>query len=142
VRTLSYAALVRPHCSKASGCLVNKEYRSSSNATLSVAGTRATLRLDDEAEAALIGIIRSELARSAPTDVVALDGCGSLFGVARVPALIGKLADEIPGRLLVTFPGKHVGGVYRLLDARDGWNYHATPFPCRPTIRPEGLRGC
>lgn len=82
-----------------------------------------------EAEAALTGVIRSELGQSAPSDVLALDGCGSLFGVARVSALIGKVADVIPGRMLVAFPGKHAGGVYRLLDARDGWNYHAVPVP-------------
>lgn len=82
-----------------------------------------------EAEAALIGVIRDELEVSASTDVVALDGCGSLFGVARVSALIGRVAAAVPGRLLVTFPGKHAGGVYRLMDARDGWNYHAVPVP-------------
>ena len=47
---------------------------------------------------------------------------GALFGIARVSTLISRIADAIPGRLLIGFPGKHAGGVYRLLDARDGWN--------------------
>ena len=69
-------------------------------------------------------------------DVLAVDGCGALFGVARVSTLISKIADSVPGRLLVGFPGKHSGGVYRLLDARDGWNYHAIPIPSRQcTVR-------
>ena len=32
------------------------------------------------------------------------------------------------GRLLVFFPGEVEGNNYRLLDARDGWNYLATPI--------------
>jgi hypothetical protein len=35
----------------------------------------------------------------------------------------------VPGRLLQTFPGTHEGGIYRLLDARDGWNYLAVSIP-------------
>ena len=57
-----------------------------------------------EAEAALIGVIRAELEVSASTDVVALDGCGSLFGVAKVSSLIGKVAAAVPGRLLGPSP--------------------------------------
>jgi hypothetical protein len=33
--------------------------------------------------------------------------------------------SAIRGRLLVFFPGRHDGSNYRLLDARDGWNYLA-----------------
>jgi hypothetical protein len=32
------------------------------------------------------------------------------------------------GRLLVFFPGSRDGNVYKLLDAREGWNYLATPI--------------
>lgn len=82
-----------------------------------------------DAEQALIADVRSQLLACTSTDVLALDGCGSLFGIVRVSTLIGKIADAIPGRMLVAFPGKHAAGVYRLLDARDGWNYHAIPIP-------------
>lgn len=82
-----------------------------------------------EVEAALIDEVRQALAACTANDVLAIDGCGSLFGVARVSTLIDRVATAIPGRLLVGFPGKHSGGVYRLLDARDGWNYHAVPIP-------------
>jgi hypothetical protein len=49
--------------------------------------------------------------------------------LARVSALAEQVAHEIRGRLLLFFPGRHANGVYRLLDARDGWSYRATPIP-------------
>lgn len=59
--------------------------------------------------------------------VVALYGIGSLFGFVRVSRLMEMVAPRIRGRLLVFFPGEHDNGNYRLLDARDGWNYLAVP---------------
>lgn len=82
-----------------------------------------------DVEDALVATVRASLKDCGPNDVLALDGCGSLFGVAKVSTLISRVADSVPGRLLVAFPGKHAAGVYRLLDARDGWNYHAIPIP-------------
>ncbi|MND90964.1 hypothetical protein D3C80_830680 [compost metagenome] len=82
-----------------------------------------------DAERALVGELRGALGQCTSNDVLALDGFGSLFGLVRVSTLIGKIADAIPGRMMVTFPGKQAGGIYRLLDARDGWNYHAIPIP-------------
>ena len=38
------------------------------------------------------------------------------------------ISREVRGRLLVFFPGEHERGNYRLLDARDGWNYLAVPI--------------
>ena len=60
--------------------------------------------------------------------VVALLGLASLFGLARVAELIAKVDSEIPGRLLAFFPGQRDGSNWRLLNARDGWNYHAVPI--------------
>lgn len=68
-----------------------------------------------------------------PTTVVALVGVGSLFPMIRVSDLLQGVADRVGGRLLVLFPGSFERGNYRLLDARDGWNYLAIPI----TI-PEG----
>ncbi len=67
--------------------------------------------------------------------VVALSGIGSLFPMVRVSSLIQAIAADIRGRLLIFFPGALEHGNYRLLDARDGWNYLAIPI----TI-PEGAR--
>lgn len=62
--------------------------------------------------------------------VVALLGVGSLFGLARVSTVVEGIKDVIKGRLLVFFPGEHhrENHTYRLLDARDGWNYLAIPL--------------
>jgi len=62
-------------------------------------------------------------------DMLALIGAGALFGLIRVSALTEKVAPLVRGRLLLLFPGRHDNGVYRLLDARDGWSYRATPIP-------------
>lgn len=61
--------------------------------------------------------------------IVGLLGAGSLFGLGenvRVSALIENIQDLIEGRLLVFFPGEVDGNNYRLLGAKDGWNYLAT----------------
>ena len=66
-----------------------------------------------------------------PDGVVALLGAGTLFGLGdavKVSALLNTVNDAVSGRLLVFFPGQQEGNRYRLLDARDGWNYLATPI--------------
>ncbi len=80
-------------------------------------------------EAYLIKELETRLGECGPNDIFALTGVASLFGFLRASTLISKIADSVPGRLLVTFPGTHQGGIYRLLDARDGWNYLAVPIP-------------
>src|SRR5262245_20860157 len=60
--------------------------------------------------------------------VVSLLGVATLFGLARVSTLIQQVQSHIPGRLLVFFPGEYDQNTYRLLDARDGWNYLAVPI--------------
>lgn len=60
--------------------------------------------------------------------VVGVLGVGGLFGAMRVSHLMDAVAAEIRGRLLVFFPGSQEGTLYRLLDARDGWNYRAVPI--------------
>lgn len=60
--------------------------------------------------------------------VVAAYGVASLFGFMRVSRLVRLVQGSIRGRLLVFFPGQYEDGTYRLMDARDGWNYHAVPI--------------
>lgn len=60
--------------------------------------------------------------------VVAVYGVAALFGLLRVSRLLEMVSPEVRGRLLVFFPGEHENGSYRLLDARDGWNYLAIPI--------------
>ena len=79
----------------------------------------------------LIVQLKTRIAAEATQDtVVALLGVGSLFGVARVSTLVEGIKDSVAGRLLVFFPGEYhpENHTYRLLDARDGWNYLAVPL--------------
>jgi hypothetical protein len=84
----------------------------------------------------LVQFVRKGLAAHPdPGGVVAVLGAGTLFGLGdavKVSALLNAVNDAVAGRLLIFFPGEHEGNRYRLLDARDGWNYLATP------ITPQG----
>lgn len=82
----------------------------------------------------LISQLRSRiLADAGPDTMVALLGVGTLFGLARVSSVVEGIKESVPGRLLVFFPGEHhpENHTYRLLDARDGWNYLAVPLMAR-----------
>ncbi|WP_019935797.1 BREX protein BrxB domain-containing protein [Oceanimonas smirnovii] len=70
--------------------------------------------------------IKKESENDASKTVVALLGCGTLFGITSVSGLVRQLADVIQGRLLVFFPGEKDDNTYRLLDAKNGWGYLAT----------------
>ena len=60
--------------------------------------------------------------------VVGIYGISSLFGFVRVSELMKELERDIKGRVVVFFPGEYENSNYRLLDARDGWNYLAVPI--------------
>ena len=78
----------------------------------------------------LIKKIQSQIREANSSSVIALVGIGSLFGIVRISKVIEHIIKkiEISGRLLVFFPGEREGNNYRLLKARDGWNYLATPI--------------
>jgi hypothetical protein len=79
----------------------------------------------------LVASLKSRIAAQADAQtVVALLGAGTLFGLAHVSTVVEGIKDAVPGRLLVFFPGEHhpETHTYRLLDARDGWNYLAVPL--------------
>lgn len=80
-------------------------------------------------EAHVVATVRTRLQTLGERDILALSGTGALFGLMRASTLTEKVAPDIRGRLLLLFPGRHENGVYRLLDARDGWTYRATPIP-------------
>jgi hypothetical protein len=62
------------------------------------------------------------------SSVVAVHGVGSLFGFVTLHSILEKIQPDIQGRVVVFFPGSYEQNIYRLLDARDGWNYLATPI--------------
>jgi hypothetical protein len=60
--------------------------------------------------------------------VVAIQGVACLYGFTRVSLVLKEVVKDIQGRLVVFFPGEYEENNYRLLDARDGWNYLAVPI--------------
>lgn len=78
----------------------------------------------------LVDDVRGEIAvKTSDRTIIGLVGAASLYGLGdhvKVSALIERVQDQILGRLLVFFPGEVEGNSYRLLGARDGWNYLAT----------------
>lgn len=79
--------------------------------------------------------VRTVLARADENKVVALTGVASLYGFLRVSELIRSVEPDIRGRLAVFFPGSKDGNNYRLLDARDGWNYLAAGISLHSAAR-------
>jgi hypothetical protein len=88
------------------------------------------LKLESEFAEHVAACIRTTL--EDPTvnknSVVAVFGVGALFGFTRVSRVLKLLEPAIQGRLAVFFPGTYDQNNYRLLDARDGWNYLAVPI--------------
>jgi hypothetical protein len=83
-----------------------------------------------EFEKIVVAQITTELERS-ETDansMVAISGIACLYGFTKISSVIQTVAPAIRGRLLVFFPGEYEDNNYRLLDARDGWNYMAIPI--------------
>ena len=76
------------------------------------------------------GRVHEVLASSAADEnsVVGIYGIASLFGLVRVSDLMKEIERGIRGRVVVFFPGEYENSNYRLLDARDGWNYLAVPI--------------
>ena len=73
----------------------------------------------------LIGLLRSV---DNDNTVVAIHGIACLYGFTRLHSILQKVDGDIKGRLVVFFPGSYDQNVYKLMDARDGWNYLATPI--------------
>jgi hypothetical protein len=85
--------------------------------------------LEDFTKAIGNGVVASMKSLEAPENtVVALTGVASLFGFTRISRVLAGIEPHIQGRLLVFFPGTYENNNYRLLDARDGWNYLAVPI--------------
>jgi Domain of unknown function (DUF1788) len=88
------------------------------------------LKLDAEFPEFMAEHLRETLRRGEVTtnSVVAVLGVGSLFGFSRISQILKMVEADIRGRLVVFFPGQFERNNYRLLDARDGWNYLAVPI--------------
>lgn len=81
----------------------------------------------DQFEITLVARIRQALQSAPENAVVALVGIGSIFPFLRASSVVKSVDSAVTGRLLVLFPGLHDPEThsFRLLDARDGFNYRA-----------------
>ena len=94
------------------------------------------LKLEEEFLEHVAGRVRAVLTAPDADDrsVAAVYGVASLFGFVRVSELMKAIETDVRGRIAVFFPGEYEDSNYRLLDARDGWNYLAVPI----TLQDEG----
>jgi hypothetical protein len=79
----------------------------------------------------VVAAVKVVLAATGDDEILAVTGCGALFGLVRTSSLIARVASAIGprSRMLLTFPGRLSGRVYHLLDGHPGWDYHAVPIP-------------
>lgn len=87
-------------------------------------------QLEAEFKQTAINFLVSEFERLGTDEntLIAVRDISSLFGFTRVSDVLTGCANAFKGRLLLFFPGEYVKNQYRLLDARDGWNYLARPI--------------
>lgn len=92
--------------------------------------TDLTLKLQVEFVRHAASELRKALTSSEVTEntVVGVYGAASLFGFTKVSLVLKEIEHEIQGRLVLFFPGEYDDNNYRLLNARDGWNYLAVPI--------------
>jgi hypothetical protein len=88
------------------------------------------LKFESEFADACATRLREEILAGNDSDdnVLAVYGLAGLYGFTRLHYVLQKIESDIRGRLVVLFPGTYDQNAYRLLDARDGWNYLATPI--------------
>jgi hypothetical protein len=74
------------------------------------------------------------LASADENTVISVYGVAGLFGFMKTSELLSRIETKIKGRLLVFFPGEYENKTYRLLDAREGWNYLAVPITAEESL--------
>lgn len=86
--------------------------------------------LDPDFKDFVISEVQNRLAEHKPDEntVVVLTRVSALFGFLRLSELVKAISTHVNGRFMVFFPGEFDKNQYRLLDARDGWNYLARPI--------------
>lgn len=82
-------------------------------------------KVEGEFKKVVIERLRQSLQGADARTVVAVTGTASLYGFVRLSEVIREIEPDVQGCLAVFFPGTKDSSNYRLLDARDGWNYLA-----------------
>jgi hypothetical protein len=88
------------------------------------------LKLQSDFAQYAAGELRKVLTHAEVDDktVVAALGVASLYGLTKLSFILKEVVGDIRGRLVVFFAGEYENNNYRLLDARDNWNYLAVPI--------------
>jgi len=78
----------------------------------------------------VIKFLKSELKKTEQDQdtLIAIRDVSALFGFARLSEILKSCYKDFNGRMLIFFPGEFENNQYRLLDARDGWDYLARPI--------------
>ena len=82
-------------------------------------------KIEGEFKNVVVDRLRAALQGMDASSVLAVTGIASLYGFVRFSEIIREVDADIRGCLAVFFPGTKDKSNYRLLDARDGWNYLA-----------------
>lgn len=91
------------------------------------------MKIEGEFKNHIVAQLRERLLSSNNKTVIALTGVASLYGFAHISEIVRAVEPDIQGRLIIFFPGVKDGNNYRLLDARDGWNYLASGITAHST---------
>ncbi|WP_456429836.1 BREX protein BrxB domain-containing protein [Rhodocaloribacter sp.] len=103
--------------------MAKQEYRTSYFEDPEVASVLPPIYLE-----ALADQVHTALQQADAQTVVAVLGVGTLFGFVRFSDVLERVQKDIRGRMVVFFPGTYHQHTYRLLDAREGWDYLAVPI--------------
>ena len=60
--------------------------------------------------------------------LIVLNDVSAIFGFIKLSEIVNAISNKIQGRLMILFPGEFTNNQYRLMDARDGWDYLARPI--------------
>ena len=85
--------------------------------------------LEDDFKETIVNALKTEVsANNNENTLVVLKDVSAIFGFIKLSELVNAISKEVNGRLLVLFPGEFTNNQYRLMDARDGWDYLARPI--------------
>jgi hypothetical protein len=84
--------------------------------------------LQDEFKDFIMEDISKQLKESTENTLVVLKDAAAIFGFIKLSDIVQEISKKIDGRLMVLFPGEFTNNQYRLMDARDGWDYLARPI--------------
>jgi len=91
------------------------------------------MKVEGEFKDMVVDPLQERLRAANDNTVIALTGVASLYGFAHISEIVREVEPDIRGRLIIFFPGSKDGNNYRLLDARDGWNYLAISMTTHET---------